>query len=126
MKAPRFKMPRNLGLLADGIILLFSQSCTQKTPSSSPIPTLTAETPQPPTETIIPQPPTNSPQPATPSATLSLPTTAIPLPTSTPIEYILPPQFLARLNLGWIEKIALSSQGDWLAAAGRNQVSLHI
>jgi WD40 repeat protein len=130
MKTPHFKITHSLNLLAVGILLLLSQGCGQKTSTPSPIPASSSENLQLPANTLAPSPATNPP-PATPSATIPLRTAtasqlaaAIPLAAATPTDFPLHPQFLSRLNLGWIENIALSPQGDWLVVASASHICL--
>jgi WD40 repeat protein len=131
MKAPLFILSRNPGLLVAGILLLLSQGCGQKSLAPSQAPALAPETLQPPTVTLALTTGTNLPPPATPTGTLPvstatefLPTATVLLPAFTPADRTLSPQFLARLNLGRIEAIALSPQRDWLVAASASHICL--
>ncbi len=57
--------------------------------------------------------------------TVQLSATATPSqPAPTPAGLSLPPQFLTRLNLGWVERIALSPQGDRIVATGGTHICL--
>ena len=121
MKAPFFKMTHILYLFAAGTVLLLSQSCAQKIRTSSQTST---PSPTPSLEAALRVSVTAAPPAVTNTPVLIISTATPDLPKPTPADSPLPSEFLARLNLGTIDTIALSPQVHRLVTAGASHTCL--
>jgi WD40 repeat protein len=119
MKSPHFVAIYKI-IFAWFAMLLLLEGCVQKTQ-----PPLEPSTPSSLTIETSPSSPTFTAKTDTPTPPAPIPPTAEPLPSESPvIEYSLPPQFIARLNLGEVENFEVSDQYGLLAVASVTHICL--